>query len=236
MALPKLNNTPKYDLVIPSTKKSVKFRPYLVKEEKILLLAMETKDPSQTLNAVLDTIVACVNDKIDPNSLTTFDIEYMFVKIRSKSVGETSDIGVNCSECNHSNKVAVDLQSIEIDVPKTDFMIVLTDDITIEMTYPHFGAMASNKRLTNSTSPTEQTFEMIMSVMKSIHTKDERIDLKDISHKELEEFIESMTGEQLQKVKTFVESIPKLTHDVEFNCVECKHHNKYTIEGMQNFF
>lgn len=236
MALPKLNNTPKYDLVIPSTKKPVKFRPYLVKEEKILLLAMETKDASQTLNAVLNTIVACVDDKIDPNSLTTFDIEYMFVKIRSKSVGETSNIGVNCSECNHANKVAVDLQSIEIDVPKTEFMIPLTDYITVEMTYPHFSDMASNKKLTNSTSPTEQTFEMIISVMKAIHTNEERIDLKDVAHKEIEEFIESMTADQLQKIREFVETIPKLAHDVEFNCVQCHHHNKYTIEGMQNFF
>jgi len=236
MALPKLNNTPKYDLVIPSTNKTVKFRPYLVKEEKILLLAMETKDASQALNAVLDTIVACVDDTIDPNSLTTFDIEYMFVKIRSKSVGETSDIGINCTECEHTNKVSVDLQSIEITVPKTDFMVRLTDDITLEMTYPHFGAMANNKRLTNSTSTTEQTFEIIMSVMKAIHTAEERIDLKDISHKEIEEFIESMTGDQLQKIRTFVDTIPKMTHDVHFNCVSCSHANTYTIEGMQNFF
>lgn len=236
MALPKLNNTPKYDLVIPSIKKSIKFRPYLVKEEKILLLAMETKDPAQALNAVLNTIMACIDEKIDHNILTTFDIEYMFVKIRSKSVGETSEFGVNCSECSHTNKVTLDLQSIEINVPDTNFMIPLADDITIEMTYPHFNDMANNKKLTNSTSSTEQTFEMIMSVMKAIHTADERIDLKDVSHKELEEFIESMTGDQLQKIRKFVETIPKMTHDLEFNCVKCHHHNKYTIEGMQNFF
>jgi len=236
MALPKLNNTPKYDLVIPSTSKAVKFRPYLVKEEKILLLAMETKDAGQALNAVLDTIIACVDEKIDPNSLTTFDIEYMFVKIRSKSVGETSEIGVKCSECEHTNKVAVDLQAIDITVPKTDFMVQLTDDIIVEMSYPHFGAMAKNKKLVNSSSATEQTFEMIMSVMKAIHTGDQRIDLKDVSHKELEDFIESMTGDQLQKIRAFVETIPKLTHDVHFNCVQCKHTNTYTVEGMQNFF
>jgi T4 bacteriophage base plate protein len=236
MALPKLNNNPKYDLVIPSTKKTVKFRPYLVKEEKILLLAMETKDAGQALNAVLDTIIACVDEKIDPNTLTTFDIEYMFVKIRSKSVGETSEVGIKCSECEHTNKVAVDLQSIEINVPETNFMVPLTDDITIEMSYPHFRAMASNKKLINTSSATEQTFEMIMSVMKAIHTGEERIDLKDVSHKELEDFIESMTNEQLQKVRSFVETIPKMTHDVHFNCVQCSHGNTYTIEGMQNFF
>jgi hypothetical protein len=160
----------------------------------------------------------------------------MFVKIRSKSVGETSDIGINCSECEHTNKVSVDLQSIEITVPKTDFMIKLTDDITLEMSYPHFGAMASNKKLTNSTSQTEQTFEMIMTVMKAIHTAEERIDLKDVSHKDIEEFIESMTGDQLQKIRSFVDTIPKMTHEVHFNCVKCRHANTYTIEGMQNFF
>lgn len=236
MALPKLNNTPKYDLVIPSTNKAVKFRPYLVKEEKILLLAMETKDAGQALNAVLNTIVACVDDSIDANSLTTFDIEYMFVKIRSKSVGETSEIGIKCSSCDHNNKVVVDLQSIEIAVPKADFMVPLTDEITLEMSYPNFNSMANNKRLTNSTSTTEQTFEMIMSVMKAIHTDEERIELKDVSHKEVEEFIESMTGDQLQKIRAFVDTIPKMTHDVHFNCVSCSHANTYTIEGMQNFF
>lgn len=236
MALPKLNNTPKYDLVIPSINKSVKFRPYLVKEEKILLLAMETKDPAQALDAVLNTIVACVDENIDPNILTTFDIEYMFVKIRSKSVGETSDVGIKCTNCDHTNKVAIDLQSVEVVVPKIDFMIPLAPDITIEMSYPHFKAMASNKKLTNSTSPTEQTFEMIMSVMKAIHTADERIDLKDVTHSELEDFIESMTGDQLQLIKAFVDTIPKMVHDVKFDCVQCHHHNTHTIEGMQNFF
>jgi hypothetical protein len=236
MALPKLNNTPKYDLVIPSTNRTVKFRPYLVKEEKILLLAMETKDTSQALNAVLDTIIACVDDIVDPKSLTTFDIEYMFVKIRSKSVGETSDVGISCSNCEHTNKVSVDLQSVEIDVPTTNFMVPLTEYITLEMAYPNFNSMANNKRLTSSTSQTEQTFEMIMSVMKAIHTDEERIDLKDVTHKEIEEFIESMTGEQLQRIRTFVDTIPKLTHNVHFNCVKCSHPNTYTIEGMQNFF
>ena len=236
MALPKLNNTPKYDLVIPSTNKAIKFRPYLVKEEKILLLAMETKDAGQALNAVLDTIIACVDEKIDPDSLTTFDIEYMFIKIRSKSVGETSEIGVKCSECDHTNKVAVDLQAIEITIPKTNFMVQLTDNITVEMSYPHFRSMVKNKKLINSTSATEQTFEMIMSVMKAIHTGEERIDLKDVSHKDIEEFIESMTNEQLQKVRSFVDTIPKMTHEVHFNCVSCSHANTYTVEGMQNFF
>jgi hypothetical protein len=236
MALPKLNNTPKYDLVIPSTGKRVKFRPYLTKEEKILLLAMETKDPAQALNAVLDTIVACVDEKIDPNSLTTFDIEYMFVKLRSKSVGETSEIGIKCTECDHTNKVAVDLSAIEVAVPKVDFMVPLTDEITVEMSYPHFSAMANNKKLTHSNSATEQTFEMIMSVMAAIHTNEERIDLKDVSHKEIEEFIDSTTDEQIRKIRAFVESIPKMTHDVSFKCESCHHSNTHTIEGMQNFF
>jgi hypothetical protein len=115
-------------------------------------------------------------------------------------------------------------------------MVPLTDDITLEMSYPNFNSMANNKRLTNSTSQTEQTFEMIMSVMKAIHTAEERIDLKDVSHKDIEEFIESMTGDQLQKIRSFVDTIPKMTHEVHFNCVKCKHVNTYTIEGMQNFF
>src|SRR5210317_1903295 len=113
MALPKLNDTPKYDIVIPSTKANVKFRPFLVKEQKVLLIAMESQDQTQILNAIVDTIRACAQSDINVAKLTAFDIEYLFTKIRSKSVGEKATVAIKCSECEHSNKVDVNLDKID---------------------------------------------------------------------------------------------------------------------------
>lgn len=236
MALPKLNNTPKYDLTIPSTNKKVKFRPYLVKEEKVLLLAAETKDQQAVLSAILETINACVEGEYDINKLTTFDIEYMFVKLRSKSVGEKSEIGIKCSHCDHQNKVAVNIEEIQVDVPKVDFMVPLTSNITVEMRWPSFKSITSNHKILSSNSATEQNLELVLSVIAAIHTTDERIDLKDVSKKEVEEFIDSMTADQFNKIRTFVEQIPKLSHNVNFDCEQCNNHNEVTLEGLQNFF
>jgi hypothetical protein len=118
MALPKLNDTPKYDIVIPSTDKKVRYRPYLVKEEKVLMMAMESQDMNAILNAVVDTITACVQEPVEKDKLTIFDVEYMFTQIRAKSVGETSKVGIKCKHCETSNEVGIDVSSIKINVPK----------------------------------------------------------------------------------------------------------------------
>ncbi len=114
MALPKLNDKPKYELTIPSTGKKVKYRPYLVKEEKILMMALESGDKHSALNAVIDTIEACVSDKVDRTQLALFDIEYMFIMIRSKSVGEISEVGIKCASCNAVNEISIQLDNVKL--------------------------------------------------------------------------------------------------------------------------
>ena len=141
MALPKLNDTPKYDVVIPSTQNKVRYRPFLVKEEKVLMMALETKDQRKALEAIVDTIEACVTDDIDAKKLTTFDVEYMFTQIRSKSVGETSKINIKCDECNSSIEVEVPIDDVKIELPKISNIVELTKDISIKMKWPAYSDM-----------------------------------------------------------------------------------------------
>ena len=141
MALPKLNDTPKYSLTIPSSGKKVNYRPYLVKEEKILMMASETGTQSSTVQAIVDTILACVDAEIDKNDLTSFDVEYMFLNLRSKSVGEKANVTIECIECMEHNDLEIDLSTIEVSKPALSNQIEITDNITLHMSYPNFKAI-----------------------------------------------------------------------------------------------
>lgn len=235
MALPKLNDSPKYDLVIPSSKQKVRYRPYLVKEEKVLMMAMESQDMNAVLNTVVDTIVACVEEPIEKKKLAVFDVEYMFTQIRSKSVGETSKVGVKCKHCEASNEVDVDVSSIVIEVPEVNNMVEITSDITLEMKWPSYNDIM-DLGITDQKSMAAKSFGMIGKCIAAIHTEEERIDTKDVSEKEMEEFIDSMTSEQFQKISSYIEKMPKLQHDVHFDCSECGQGNDITLQGMTDFF
>ena len=179
-ALPKLNATPKHEMVIPSTGKTVMFRPYLVKEEKILLMAFESQDEKTAMKAMLDTIDACVEGDYVKSKLTTFDIEYMFTQIRGKSVGESIDVNLICTECEGKTQKNINLSDISVDVPKVNNLIQLSKDV--------------------------------------------------------EDFVDSMNNQQLQNISKFVETIPSLKKDIEFDCSHCGHHNEMTLQGIQDFF
>lgn len=235
MALPKLNDSPKYQLTIPSTQKSVRFRPYLVKEEKILMMAFESGDEKATLGAVLDTIESCVEDRIVKNKLTTFDVEYMFTQIRAKSVGEKSKVGISCVECKYQNEVDIDLEKVHVTLPENKTNLVkLNEDITIEMRYPSYLHLSDDDiKLDGST---EGAYKLVAKCIEAIRTSDERISVDDEPESELEEFLESMTSGQFLKLANFLQTMPRTTYDLNFTCTECKTENKKTLEGMQNFF
>lgn len=235
MALPKLNDTPKYDIVIPSTNALVRFRPFLVKEEKVLMMAMESQDSKQILDTVVDTISACVIDDIPRNSLTVFDVEYLFTQIRAKSVGETSTIKMSCSECQEDTEVIVNIGDIVMDVPDVETLIPLTDTISIEMKYPSWASLLGDD-INENQSAVDVTFRLIAQCIDAVITPDERILMRDQSVDEVNEFIEGMTQEQFTKVREFVESMPRMKKDIEYTCSSCQHNNKYTLEGLADFF
>ena len=233
MALPKLNSNPKYEMVIPSLQKKVRFRPYLVKEEKILLMAFESQDTIQAMKAIIDTIIVCVDDKIKKEELTTFDVEYMFTKLRSKSVGERSNINVACSNCKENNEVSINIDEIEIALDNPSQTIELQEDVHVEMGYPSAEVLMNMKE---GISQTEQLIELVVYSIKNIMSEEEQLNASDVSSKELREFVDSMTGEQFKKVSEFVATIPTLTKDIEFECKKCETENKTTLSGFTDFF
>lgn len=232
MALPKLNNVPQYETVIPSTQEKVRFRPYLVKEEKVLMLAMESQDQQQALNAVVDTIDSCVENGVDRNKLTTFDVEYLFTRIRAKSVGETTKVSLKCSECETPNEVVIPVEEIKIDVPKVNTRIELTDAIAVNLRWPRYNDILD---LSKFTSQTEMTFKMILRCIDTIESGEERIMVKDEPESEVLEFIESLSGPQFDKIREFVDAMPQLKHKVEFKCGGCTHDNTLELQGMNDF-
>ena len=236
MALPKLNDQPKYELVIPSTQQKIRFRPFLVKEEKVLLLAMESNDQNLILASITDTIEACVIDKIDAAKLTTFDIEYVFTQIRSRSVGEVATVLVNCSECETPNELKIPLDAITVTKSSVSNMVKLTDSITLELQYPSYKTITADSSMLQENAGAEATFKMIKSCMKAVLTEDERVLMSEEDPESVDAFLNSMTTSQLDEIRKFIEDMPNMYHNAEYTCTECAHDNKLTLEGMQSFF
>ena len=232
MALPKINAAPKYEAVVPSTKQTVRFRPYLVKEEKVLMMAMETQDNKQAMAAVVDTIEACVSEPIDKNKLTTFDVEYLFTRIRAKSVGETAKAGLKCESCEHPNDVIIPIEEVKINVPDVDNKLEIADNINLVMRWPRYNDITD---LSDYKSQTEMTFTMIERCIESVETAEEKIMFKDESAADRQAFIESLSGDQFTKLREFMEAMPSLKHTLEFKCGKCSHDNKVELQGMQDF-
>ena len=233
MALPIVNELPKYEVTIPSTGKSTRFRPYLVKEEKALMMAFETGDEKVGLEAVVDTINSCLDDPIDRSLITTFDIEFLLLKIRSKSVGEKINLNVKCAECEHANEAAVVIDDIEVKKSDESNIIQLTDSISLEMKYPSYETV---KEVDVNEQNTETLFKTIALCIDAVLTEEERVSTKDETIESMIEFIETLTSEQFLKITNFIQGTPKLSHDIEFKCIKCEKENKITVEGIQSFF
>lgn len=240
MALPKIE-TPRYELEIPSTGVKTTYRPYLVKEEKILMMAMESDDNNQMASALKDVVRACVDDAVDVDHLAMFDLEYIFTQLRAKSVGEATRISVDCSSCKEKNEIMVDLSSVYIH-NENGFKvqnIQLTDDVGITMKYPSVDAVMKTQRSSNNkkkTSDIDQVFDLIMSCMDSIYSGDEIFDTNEQSREELNDFLESLNSEQFGRIQSFIEDMPQATVDVNYQCSSCGEQNDFSVRGLSNFF
>ena len=235
MALPKLNENPSYSIEVPSTGQKTTFRPFLVKEQKNLLIAYETQERKDMVRAILRTIDACVEEPLE-GKLTTFDVDYLFTKIRAKSVGESADIQVSCSECGEANKVSVELDDIKMSGETTNNLIEITDSVSIQMRYPSYEEFLNNDSLLSTETTTEGLWELLVVCMEAVLTDEERISMNDQSKEDVLEFIDSMTSDQFAKVSEFINSVPSVTQDVKFECTSCGHSNERTLKGMDDFF
>ena len=230
MALPLLNDTPKYTLTVPSTGKKLKYRPYLVKEEKVLLMANESNDKQAILEAVVDTIKACTDNKVQLKDLTTFDLEFIFLKLRAKSVGENVTLYLPCEECKHRNEVVVNLDDVKCPVVKTDPLIQVNDTVWVEMRYPSYDLIE------DSDSDEEVGYSIVSSCIRAVIADDEKFMVEDEEPAALRAFLDSMTREQFGKITEFVRKLPQVEYTIEYDCEGCGHHNEIEIKGMQNFF
>ena len=235
MALPQLNSTPSYRITIPSLGKKTTFRPFLVKEQKALLIAYETQDKTDMVRAITRTIHACIEEPIE-ETLTTFDVDYLFTQIRAKSVGEVVDLSIKCEECNASNDISVELDDIQMTHETQSDLIKLTDEVSLKMRYPSYDDFLSNEKLLDTESMTESLMELIMICLDSVLTEEERFSIKDESKEDVVNFIDSMTSDQFERVTEFVQNMPAISKDIDFTCVSCKHENKRTLQGMDDFF
>jgi phage FluMu protein Com len=234
MALPKLVSA-KHTMKIPSTGQTVEYRPYLVKEEKVLMMAFETKDQSQMVRALRDTVAACTEGQVDVDKLALFDLEYVFLKLRAKSVGETSKLKIKCSDCSTSNEVSVDLNTVAVQGEvKQNAKVQLTDEVGVVLKYPT--VKGSYKNTSKAKDDTSQAFAQIAASIESIYDAENVYAAADESPESLNDFIESLTSDQFKKITEFFDDMPKLKHDIEFDCSNCKTHNTITIEGLTNFF
>ena len=235
MSLPVIN-APTYELAIPSTKEKIKYRPFLVKEEKILLLAMEEDDEKTITVALKQIIENCTDGKIDVDKLALFDLEFIFLRIRAKSVGENVQVSLLCQD-DGETYVPVEIPLEEIKVMHTKGhknKIKLTKDIGITMRYPQLNMMAMQSQ--GDTPTVEQTFNILGDCIENItegETVHERADFND---EELKTFLESLNTQQFQSIQQFFETMPKLQHIVEVENPKTKVMNTITLEGMQSFF
>lgn len=236
MALPRLNDTPNYSIKIPSLNKNVKFRPFLVKEQKILLLALESQDQKQIFDSIINTIEACAQDKININAMTSYDIEYVFTKIRAQSIGETSEIVMKCEKCESDTKIKVNLNNIVVTDNEIDNKIDLENTYTLVMKYPTYNDINMLIPTIDNTTPVDQLYSSIIMCMDKLLTEDESINMNDEPHKEKEEFLDSLNSAQFEKIINFVNNMPTVTLDADFKCEVCHEENKRTLNGIQDFF
>ena len=235
MALPKVN-TPTYELAVPSTDEKVKYRPFLVKEEKILLIAMEAQEQSGILNAVKDIVKSCTFDKFDVNRAPIFDIEYIFLNIRAKSVGEVSTVNLRCPDDNETFvKTDIDLTKVDVQITEGHTnKIELTDEMGMIMTYPTLDSFSDSTTVINASN----MLDVIASCVAQIYDKkgEDVYDAKDSTKQELIDFLESLNSKQFLEIQKFFDTMPKLTHTVNIENPETKVKSDITLTGLNDFF
>ena len=231
MALPKLN-VPTFELTLPSNNKKVRFRPFLVKEHKVLLTMTEADD-EEVARIVKELVDVCTFKELDMKNMPHFDIEYIFMMLRAKSIGESVDVVITCVACEEKYDASFNIENLKVENKKvTDNKIMLTDTVGIELAYPKFEDVV---RLFNSTKA-EDVFALVKRSVVGIFDENQYYEAKEQSPDEIEEFLYSLTKEQFDKIEDFFVNSPKIVQTVETDCPKCNHHNTSRIEGLQNFF
>jgi len=232
MALPKLEN-PTYQIEVPSHSRKIEFRPFLVKEEKVLMIAQESEDSEKILNTIKDIIRVCSFEKLNPDECSLTDIEYIFLQLRAKSIGETVAVRIKCEECGEYTQVKINLEDVKVSrIEDINNDIKITDSI---------GIILKNLSISDtekiSTIDSERAFnQTIMYSIESIYDADNVYPASESTEKELIEFIDSLSHKHLEKIQEYIDSAPKLQYTIKFKCAKCGHENEVVLEGIESFF
>ena len=238
MPLPKIN-TPTYELTLPSNNKKIKYRPFLVREEKILIMALETENSEDISNAVVDILSECILTKgVDVTKLATFDIEYLFLNVRSKSVGETVEVNIVCPDDNKTSvQMEINLDSIKVQKTRGHKNIIKLDDqYSLKLKYPSLDEFIGNNFDTNESNMVDKSLNMISSCIEMVYDEEESWDASDSTKEELEEFVEQLNSKQFKAIEKFFETMPKLSHKVKVINPTTEVESELVLEGLASFF
>ena len=239
MPLPKIS-TPTYELELPSNGKKIKYRPFLVKEEKILILALESEDMKEITNAIVQILSEFILTKsIKISELSMFDIEYLFLNVRSRSIGEKIEVSVTCPDDSETQvTMEIDIESIKIQKDKNHSnLIKLDDDISMKMRYPSLDQFVENNfEFNNEDTDVDKSLSMIISCIDMVYTQEESWSAVDCTKKELQEFIEQMNTKQFKQIEEFFTTMPKLSHTIAVKNPKTKVESEVVLEGLASFF
>lgn len=234
MSFPKPSSTI-YNTVIPSSNKAIKFKPFSVREQKALLIAQQSEDSTVMVDTLKSVIKMCIVDEIDINSLAIFDLEFLFLQIRAKSVGEMVELLFTCDACEEQTKLSFDLTKVQVSTPEGHTnKIDLGDNLGIVMKYPDLSLL---KIMDNfDVNDVELVFDVIISCIDYVYDADQVHYAKEATKEELEEFIDGLSTQQFAKIQNFFETMPRLQQKVVYDCPKCGHHHDKVLEGINNFF
>ena len=235
MALPVVNSS-RYTTTIPSTGVQIEYRPYNVREEKHLMIALESKDQKMIIRSLKDVITQCVFESIDVEKFTIFDFEKIFLALRSKSVGEMVDLELKCldKECNSVTPVQVDLEKINLsEIPESN-IVNIDKDIGVTLRFPSINDV--EKYDETDISNTESAFDLVIDCIETIFGDNGVYDTKDEPRESVQAFVDNLNSNQFKKITSYFENIPTLTHNIEYKCVKCGKENNLELKGLQSFF
>ena len=238
MPLPKIN-TPTYELVLPSSNRKVKYRPFLVREEKLLIIALESEDLKQITTAVIDVLNSCILTKgIKVEKMATFDIEYLFLNVRAKSVGEQVEVNVICPDDGETTvQMPIDIDAIKVQKNEDHTDIVkLDDDISLKLKYPSLTEFISSNFDADATNDVDTTMHMITSCIDIIYNAEESWKASESTPKELEDFVEQLNTKQFKDIENFFNTMPKLSHKIKVKNPKTEVESEVVLEGLASFF
>ena len=238
MPLPKIA-TPIYELELPSTQKKIRYRPFLVKEEKVLIIAMESEDQKQITTAIKNVISNCILTKgIKVEQLSTFDIEYLFLNIRGKSVGETVEVLITCPDDGETQvESIIDLDAIKVQVdPEHSRDIKLDENLTMRMKYPSLDEFIKSNFSFDEGMGVDESFQLIASCVEQIYNEEESWSASDCTKKEMVAFIEELSSKQFKEIERFFETMPKLSHTIKVKNPKTEVESEVVLEGLSSFF